>query len=596
MKRRNLRFQTRLILVNFSLVFFVVLLVSAWWFRAEEGRILQEIRGSLSKSVSLVQHIMEDSIEEKGWSGRELSALAQKLGENADVRVTIVDKKGKVWGDTNEDPAKMENHADRSEIRSALMGETGQSVRYSRTLGSPMWYQAVPLTIRGQVMGVVRVAKMEREIQEALNRIRRTFYFSLILITLLTFGVGLIVTHYVTRPLMELERLVQRFSAGDLSGRAANLGTDEFAYLGSTLNEMAQRLSASIDEMKEEKQKLQVILENMADGLLVFDHRMHLEVMNRTAERLLGLHRTKAIGRTIPELLINHNLEEWMNSAQQQKMPVGGEFQTHFPVNRTIQALAAPIEEDTGENSPTGTIILLRDLTRLRRLEQIRQDFVANVSHELRTPVTAVRVMAETLVVTADPANETYRFIQGILQESERMSRIVNDLLTLTQLDDGRSFDDPFAPFYLGQLVQEVLEGIAGKTNHKINMEILEDLPQVAAQSDRIRQVLLNLLENAQKYTPEDGVITVRAGVKDDRIIVTVTDTGPGIPRSDQERIFERLYRVDKARSRAMGGTGLGLSIVKRIVEGYGGQVWVESQEGQGAAFHFTLPVYQLAG
>lgn len=588
---RGLRFRTRLILANLSLVAVLFFIISGWWFQTEERRVLKETREYLSRSVHLMQGMAEETLASNGWTEKTVQKMADQLGTTAGLRVTIVDRQGKVWGDSRYNPSQMENHAERPEIRRALQtNRSGESVRFSDTLKTSMWYKAEPLHFNGRTVGAIRVAKPETEIKDALSRLRYTFFGSLGIITLIAFGVGMMVMRHVTRPLMELERLAQRYT---VSGARKNGDTDrdELDQLGATLQSMAQRLSQAVESMREEKQKLQVILENMKDGLLVFNDRMELEMMNRAAEKILGLDRKHVMGRTVPELLVHPDLEEWMIEANQRNEPVSGEFETRIPVVRRIHALAAPIEENREEGIFFGTVVLLRDLTRLHRLERVRQDFVANVSHELRTPVTAVKVMAETLVDSEDFPTEKRRFVDGILQETDRMARIVDDLLLLAQLDEKKAFSDGFVPFSLPKMVQEVVNNLGSQTPHQIKTDIPPDLPLIGAQVDRIRQVLTNLLENAQKYTPEHGQITITAETREEKVVITVTDTGPGIPLHEQERIFERFYRVDKARSRAIGGTGLGLSIVKRIVEGYRGTVWVQSEEGKGAAFSFTLPI-----
>ena len=590
MIHQGLRFRTRLILIQLIMMVLIVFLLSGWWFRTEEQRIIGEIRAYLSRSVLLIQERFESVLSEKGWSTEVLQELAIIAGNRSQLRITIIDNKGKVWADSQYNPIKMENHLYRSEIQQVLNGEVeAESLRFSDTLNKSLWYKAVPLKVDQNVVGVIRVAKPEMDIEESLSRIRITFYSSFSVIIWLALGVGVTIIIRVTRPLLELEQLAQSYTKED-NLKPTNDYEDEFAKLGSTIKEMAQRLSMALDETREEKTKLQSILENMDDGLLVFNDKMRLEVLNRAAERLLGLKRSKVLGRTVPELLVHPDLEAWMLEANTRHIAVSGEFQTRIPFVRNIHALAAPIEAEFELNESPGTIVLLRDLTRLRRLEQVRQDFVANVSHELRTPVTAVRVMAETLAESDDIQDETRHFLQGILLESERMARIVNDLLILAQLDEGKGFADDYYPFSLNELVDDVVGQFSSRSKHVFQVKLPSDLPLIAAQSERIRQVISNLLENAQKYTPEDGVITVRAQIDDDKVKVTIEDTGPGVPQAEQERIFERFYRTDKARSRAMGGTGLGLSIVKRIVEGYKGEIWVESEEGKGAVFHFTLP------
>ena len=356
--------------------------------------------------------------------------------------------------------------------------------------------------------------------------------------------------------------------------------------LARAFNKMAAHLERLVANLSEERGKLLTILATLADGVIVFDDRQRVILANRAAAGFLGLAPDQVEGRTLAELLLPPAAMELIAEAIEGRSAAEGEFEVHLPVRRLISAVLSPIRYS--EPNVSGTLVVLRDLTTLRHLERVRQDFVANVSHELRTPLTAIKAMAETLLREGLDQDRRRRFLSTIDAECDRLTSLVNDLLTLTRLDSGaeRSRAETFS---LRDLIVETATGLfpAGADRRPV-LALPDDLPQVTADPDRIRQILINLLDNAVRHTPAGTVFGVSASADRAQITVTVWDEGPGIPEDQRDRVFERFYRVDKARSHALGGTGLGLSIVKHLVEEYGGRVWVE--DGRGAGFRFTVP------
>lgn len=582
-------FRSQLILINLGLLFLaVIVLIGSWWIN-KDFALEFTYRRHLERLSRVISYETEKVLAEEDEEGSEpLQNLVTALSRVMGIEITVVGKDGRRW--SSHPPRAF----DETKLKRAIAGGTFlasiQNEDYSRVI---LWQLYSPLTVNEETVGAVIIAQEPGELESSLAKMRWPFTLLMTLIGLGTLFISFLMMNKIVRPIQELEEMARRVADGELTRRVRYLGPNELGRLGTAVNEMAEKLAKSIERSKEEKSKLEMILENMDDGLLVFDVRFRLELINRAAEKILNLRREKALNRSIPELLIHPDLEDWVKEAVEKEEPVGGEFQVRGQTPRYVQAFIVPFSEESVQRSRI--MVLLRDLTQLRRLEQVRQDFVANVSHELRTPVTSIRALAETLMEREATPEERNKFLQGILQESRRMSYIVNDLLILAQLDAGKAFRDPYQPFSLEKLVRETTDRLFSDSVREIVIELPPDLPSVAAQEDRIRQVLVNLLDNAEKYTPKEGKITISARKDENRIEVRVADSGPGIPPPEQERIFERFYRIDKARSRAIGGTGLGLSIVRRIVEGYGGKVWVESEEGRGATFVFTLPTFPQA-
>lgn len=512
--------------------------------------------------------------------------MMAEMAAIAGVRVTLIGADGRVRGDSSGDYRIMENHADRPEVREALAGETGRSRRFSRTLGADLLYVAVPLRREGTIAGVMRVSRAQREVATAIGRMRRTFILGALVTIIPALLVGLAIVNRATRPLLALERAARQLGAGDFNTRVREFGQDELGVLARTFNRMANQLNRLVTALSEESGKLRTVLAALADGIIVFDRHQRVLLANRAAAEFLGTAPAKMAGCSPAELLLPPAAIELVARAVKARSETEGEFEVHLPVRRQLAAALTPIRD--AELRLHGTLVVLRDLTKLRHLERVRQDFVANVSHELRTPLAAIKVMTETLLQEGLSADQSHKFLASIDAECDRLNALVGDLLILTELDDVT--DMPQAEiFSLHDLVSETAARMFPEEGgRRPALSVPPGLPPVKAGRDQIRQVLINLLDNAVKYSSPEARFGVSADYDASWVTVTVWDEGPGVPPAERARIFERFYRIDKARSRALGGTGLGLSIVKHIVEGYGGRVWEDGTEG--AAFHFTVP------
>jgi two-component system, OmpR family, phosphate regulon sensor histidine kinase PhoR len=583
-----MKFRTRLFLFYIIGVGLMTFFWAAYFINFEESRVRASWREHELIQAKLVA--VNFTNERQLKDPRQVSQTVNRIAKVADGRITVIDTEGKVLGDSSEDYSKLPNHSDRPEIKAALSGKIGTSARFSDTLKQRLIYVAYPLKLNGKIVCVVRIAKEQSTLNRLLIRLQLVIISGIIVTAILALIFGGLVMRRLSEPILDLKRLALRISNGDLSARVRYFGEDEVAELGLAFNNMVERLTDSFAVIKDEKRKLEVILENLVDGILVIDRDLKIILANPAAQGILGLSPKNIQGRPVLEVVLNHHLMDLIQEVSITKRVFESELFLYYPNNKQIQVLLAPLKDDNGNLA--GSIVVLNDLTKLRQLERVRQDFVANVSHELRTPITSVKAMTETLLGGAwqDQAM-LQRYLQAIDQESDRLTNLIKDLLDLARLDANVEVSQE--PFDITELIKEVQErfiNIADASRFAINLPT-SDLPLVDANWDQIKQVLINLLDNAFKYTSADGQVRLSAWLEKDRIKVAIADNGIGIPKEDLSRIFERFYRVDKARSRDKGGTGLGLAIVKHIVESYGGKIEVESSIHQGSVFTFSLPI-----
>jgi len=420
----------------------------------------------------------------------------------------------------------------------------------------------------------------------------------LLSIALAALGFAVAVSLKIARSLTErLERVVDvadRISAGDLDKRVYLDGSDEVTEVGRAVNRMAASRQEQLREISANRDRLETILSTMVEGVIVFDEEGKAVLANPAAKTMLGLSKTSWIARSDLELVRNAELHEKIKITRQEKKVQEHELKTVFPEKKVLSASIVPL--GSGVLDRAGVLVVFHDVTRLRRLEEIRADFAANVSHEMRTPLTAIRGYAETLLDGAYQDTEAaIRFLRIIHRESERLNNLIEDVLMLSQIESGRA-DIQFTPVDVADLLAEVLESLTERFGaHKLKQDLASDLPPANGDRGLLTQALFNLLDNALKYTPAGGEITLGAVRENDSVRIFVADTGIGIPGDAQARIFERFYRVDRARSRRLGGTGLGLAIVKHITEAHQGQLHLESKEGQGTTVSLFIPVYTLA-
>ena len=523
----------------------------------------------------------------------EISALQKWVGEMAasGARITVITPDGLVLADSQSDPRTMENHAGRPEIRDALAKGEGQSMRHSVTIDRDLLYYAVKQNVGAPSPVVLRFAIPPANARELLGSFRRNLWFASFIILLLAGTASLLVSLGISERIERLEEFSRRVAEGDFRPLPGDGSGDALEKLGASLNQTAARLDQTIRTLTEERNLSSAILGSMVEGVAVVNGAERLVFANHSFAEILELHALPKSGSAFLEVVRQTEMIEAVRKVLAGEPRVEAEIVTGTLRQHFFAATVAAVRAD----DTSGAVVVLHDITELRKLERVRRDFVANVSHEFRTPLTAIQGFAETLLAGAmnDPQHRE-RFLEIIVEHSRRLARLTEDLLMLSKMDADR-LELEVRRVSVAQLIESCMETSRHRAAEKeieISVKPIKGLPDVAGDRRRLAEVLQNLLDNATQYTLSRGKIVVSAEARDAEVVFIVADTGIGIPKADQPRIFERFYRVDAARSREAGGTGLGLSIAKHIVEVHGGRIWVESEVGRGSRFHFTVPIF----
>ena len=513
-----------------------------------------------------------------------------------EARVTLIAPDGRVIGDSERaggELSLLDNHAERPEVKAALGGRVGRDLRRSATLRAPLLYVALPVEDDRRVIGVLRLALPLAAVTASYAALHQVMLAGGAVALAVALAIGVFVAGRVTRPVVEMQSTARQMSQGNFLVRAPTRSTDEIGTLGRSLNVLAARLREKIEDLEHEQAKVTAILDGMVEGVIAVDGHEHIMLMNERARAIFNLGAVRTERKPFLEVIRNADLHEVFRASRgaDPGAVVRREVSLASPVGRVLQVHGVPLLLAGGE---MGVVIVLHDITELRRLEQVRTEFVGNVSHELRTPLTAIHGYVETLLGGAleEPENAR-KFLEIVHRQTERLGRLINDLTDLSNIELGKA-SLHLAPTRLDEVLDSVL-GIIGPRARAggvtVRAEVPSTLQLVKADHDRLAQILINLVDNAVKYTPAGGVVTVRAAEPAHGIVrVLVEDTGVGIPSSDLPRITERFYRVDKARSRELGGTGLGLAIVKHLVLAHGGELHIESEIGRGTTVGFSLP------
>ena len=532
--------------------------------------------------------------------GPEIQAFVARAARTTAARVTVIAPDGRVLAESGPAPggvAAMENHADRPEVRAALAGRVGRNLRTSATLDAPLLYVALPVRDGDRLVGVLRLAVPLSEVTASYEGVHRVMLAGGLVALTVALGIGLFVSGRVTRPVVEMQSIARQLSEGNFGVRAPVRSPDEIGTLGRSLNVLAARLREKIQDLAQEQAKATAILDGMVEGVIAVDGHDHILLMNERARTMFNLESGHVERKPFLEVIRNADLHTVFREgraagvgAPAEAAVVRRELRLSTPVEGILQVHAVPLRLGPGE---TGVAMVLHDITALRQLEQVRTEFVANVSHELRTPLTAIQGYLETLLGGAmeDPAHAR-RFLEVVFRHTERLGRLLNDLTDLSNIELGR-VSLHRGPVDVAEVVEGTLDIIRAKADAggvRLAARLPDDLPAVHADRDRLAQILLNLVDNAVKYTPGGGSVSVEGTAGVGLVEVAVVDTGVGIPPADLPRITERFYRVDKARSRELGGTGLGLAIVKHLVAAHGGTLVIESRLGEGTRVRVTLP------
>ena len=539
-----------------------------------------------------------------------IDGLIDRLGETSDARLTFIGIDGTVWGDTERNGTAlraMDNHLKRPEVQDALQRGNGIRDRYSDTTQTEFRYYAMPIfqqtssDAEAVLIGICRVALPMEAVNAAIANLRQMVLLASVAGLILAVVFSIFSTGVIIKPIEKLTQMTQSFAAGRVDSRVPTDSKNELGRLSRNFNLMADRVQEQIDQISEEHRRLETILTNMGEGVLLVNGAFEITYANPTAISMLSLPETH-IGKALIEINRIPDLQALLQMAERTETVAFAEIRLGNITEPEAEITVVPVA--AGEEY----VIVIHDVTKERQLERIRADFVANVSHELRTPLTTIRGYAETLLnedATRTKAQE--QFVVKILNHASRLSRLVSDLLELSRLESGdvelkrtlchlNTFYEP---------ILDVFEPILEESQLVLRWEIPESLPEISIDQQLFMQVLVNLIDNAIKYTPDGGAITVSAEIcqrkpteefrrtspnlNSEEVVVHIQDTGIGIPMESQSRVFERFYRVDKGRAREMGGTGLGLAIVKHIVLRHNGRIWLESTLGQGSTFHVAI-------
>jgi two-component system phosphate regulon sensor histidine kinase PhoR len=522
---------------------------------------------------------------------RGVDRLVKELGVAAETRITVVLPSGEVVGDSEADPASMENHGDRPEIVAALSGGVGTIERSSPTFGTDMLYVAVPLMDGARTAGAVRAALPMRLLEDELAAVRRKLAAAAVLVCALAAAVGLVVSRRLSRPIEEMTRGAARFARGELTYSMPVPKTEELAVLAESLNRMAVELDAQVRAVSQKLMEEEAVLAGMTEGVVAVDAGERVIAMNRAAGEMLRAAPSSSRGRALREVVRNSDIQALVAEALEGDGPIERDIPPLGRDQQTLQGRGAPLFDADGRRA--GAVLVLNDVTRLRHLENVRRDFVTNVSHELRTPVTSIRGYAETLLDGAATPEESRRFLSIIAKHAERLEALIEDLLYLSRIEqDAERARLPREDAAIAEVLRAAIEsrrGLAAERGVRVELS-REDGLRARVNAALLEHAVANLIDNAAKYSERGGAVEVECDGTGAEVVLRVRDHGCGIAEEHLDRIFERFYRVDKGRSRELGGTGLGLAIVKHIVQAHGGSVGVESDPGRGSTFTIRIP------
>lgn len=520
-----------------------------------------------------------------------LNKQVRDLSVDHQIRITLILPDGRVIADSDEAYDQMENHADRQEIRKAYEGDVGSSSRFSYTLNLEMLYVAVPIVDQNKIIAVVRTSMPSSHLQQTLHTIYRKIGFAGLLVMIIAGIIGFLYIYFLNKPIQTIKQGALLFGEGDLSHRIYITKPEELKTLADSMNQMADQLLYRIEMISNQRNELEAILSGMVEAVFVVDANEHILRINHAMSRLFKIDPLDTIGKDLQAVVRNIGLQRFVRRTLNTEQPQEEEFIVINECECTVQAHGSLLK-DAHQNT-IGGLIVLNDITRQKALENMRKEFVANVSHELKTPITAIHGFVETLREGAiHDKKKAPEFLDIIIRHTERLNTIIEDLLDLSRIEDSGKSEITLSRLPVLQVLQVAAGICQSKADEKHIRVQLDCKPGLEANMNAplLEQAMVNLVDNAIKYSPEESLIMISAQKIDGKISIRVLDNGSGIPAKDLPRIFERFYRVDKARSRNLGGTGLGLSIVKHIAQAHGGAVTVESKPGEGSTFTLSIP------
>ena len=604
--------RTQLTLRYIGVVLLVMLAMYLYLVTVLKDSMSNRITRELEVQAALTtEFLIEKLPAEDKFTYDAIDPLVDRLGKIGKARLTFIGMDGTVWGDTERDGQAlrmMDDHLTRPEVQAALRNGRGIRDRDSDTTQTEFRYFAMPIyrdvgtkDVRNEtsvLIGICRVALPMEAVNTAIGNLRRIVLIASVAGLILAIVFSVFSTGAITKPIEKLTQMTQSLAAGKIDSRVPIDSENELGQLSRNFNLMADRVQEQIDKISEEHRRLETILTDMGEGVLLVNGASEITYANRMARSMLSLPNAY-VGKALIEIIRIPELQTLLQTAEQTETVAFAEIRLGNLTEPVAEVTVAPVA--TGEEY----VIVIHDVSKERQLERIRADFVANVSHELRTPLTAIRGYTETLLnedATRTKAQE--QFVVKIFNHATRLSRLVSELLELSRLESG-DVELKRTPCHLNTFhkpILDVFEPLLEESGLVLKWEIPESLPEVNVDHQLFMQVFVNLIDNAIKYTPDGGKITVSAGIgmreafegvhgTSEEISVRVQDTGIGIPMESQPRVFERFYRVDKGRAREMGGTGLGLAITKHIVRCHNGDIWLESSLGEGSIFYVAIPL-----
>lgn len=573
----------------------LTILPTAWFTtRIFRDFYIANIRTEVSQRATMLKPQILQHLSDPGFL-----EFCRKTAEDSGTRLTVIAPDGKVLYDSDGDYSTMPSHEERPELKQALTERRlVSSQRYSATLMKEMIYVADPLVdAKGDVVGAFRLSLPLAVVDTNIGALKIKLFFFAVFLALLSMGFGLLISRRLSRPLEEVRKSVVRMAEGDLNKRiSAAGGIEEINALAEAVNSLGVQLKLRISDITSRKNELSTILSSMSEGVIAVDPDLRMIIVNKAAREILGMKEDSVEGHTVYEVLRNPHMQSFVEKLLATRSPAEDELEWDAGDKR-ILVLRGSIMMDA--DSPSGAVVVIRDITRMRKLEDMRRDFVANVSHEIKTPVTAIKTAVETLAAQSDSFPPPLRrFLEIIGRHADRLADLVGDVLSLSALESGSSSMGMLFSFRqesLFRILQTALElcrSRAESAQVTLKLECGEKI-RLFADASLLEQAVVNLVDNAIKYSPAGETVRIAGEEKEDHILIRVSDHGCGIPEQEHDRIFERFYRVDKARSRKLGGTGLGLSIVKHIVLAHHGTVHVESVPGEGSTFVIELPKEQ---
>lgn len=522
-----------------------------------------------------------------------IKTILDNVSSELHVRATLIDRQGNVLGETSYDPNLMQNHLQRPEIQEALKGNAGKEIRYSSTMKVDFMYIAQPIYNNGSIIGVIRLSTPISEINDIMKEVNRNLLIAFIPGLALSLLLVYSISNRITKPIKEIKNAAVDITHGDLESHINIVSNDEIGELAKAIDFMADSLKDKINSIKDKNTRMEAILSSVVNGIIAVDGNEDILFINPMAMQMLNITEEEVAGKHFLEVIRNNKLDNMLKGILENKTYEENEIIVNYPTEKIFKIYSNAINYPES-NRIIGIIIVIQDITEIRKLENVRSEFVANVSHELKTPLTSIKGFVETLKAGAiEDSDAAERFLSIIEDEADRLNRLISDILSLSELESKKvkSRNEIINTAVRIKEIVSLLQTQAGCKNITIEENIDADIHKLTGDPDQFKQMLINLVDNAVKYTPEGGKVWVSAYNSENDVVIRIKDNGIGIPKEHIHRLFERFYRVDKARSRKIGGTGLGLAIVKHIVIQFNGKIEVLSEVGKGTEFILSIPV-----